>query len=166
MTPSTEENIIISRCNQEEQFKYPFPYILQSFYLLLELLHKSLLTKNCVYGLWNLPQHFQGLVIKKERRGLLKISMHSNKSHWRKTFHSSRHCKLLPIKIWFVWFTLNNFPYLCHRVGFSAVTANLYDIFRQENRAKNRGKAAENQNWRFQKARIVTPQKMNLYIMR
>ena len=37
------------------------------------------------------------------------------------------------------------------------VTANLYDIFRQENRAKNRGKAAENQKRRFQKAWFSVP---------
>ena len=37
------------------------------------------------------------------------------------------------------------------------VTANLYDIFRQENRAKNREKAAESQKRRFQKAWFWVP---------
>ena len=39
----------------------------------------------------------------------------------------------------------------------NGLTANLYDIFRQENRAKNRGKAAENQKRRFQKAWFWVP---------
>jgi hypothetical protein len=37
------------------------------------------------------------------------------------------------------------------------LTANLYDIFRQENRAKNREKAAENQKRLFQKAWFWVP---------
>ena len=38
-----------------------------------------------------------------------------------------------------------------------SLTANLYDIFRQENRAKNREKAAESQKRRFQKAWFWVP---------
>ena len=57
-----------------------------------------------------------------------------------------------------ILFSLQNSKRMGTRRYFSeTVTANPYDIFRQENRAKNREKGAESQKRRFQKAWFWVP---------